>query len=105
VYDILKGVHTILKTPVLDIHSLLRHIKHYLEIVATGGLDHVEGYDMAPHRLKIIKNALLYERVAVVMVSFAYAVGKIKECLKYLINLVSYTSSNTLLILKILESS
>ena len=57
---------------------------------------------MPLHNLKIIKNALLYERIAVVIISFAYAIGKVKECLKYLINLISYASNNTLLILKIL---
>lgn len=60
---------------------------------------------MPLHRLKIIKNALLYERIAVVIISFALAVGKIKECLKYLVNLICYCTSNTLLILKILENS
>ena len=57
---------------------------------------------MPLHRLKIVKNALLYERIAVVVVSFAFAVGRVKDCLKYLINLVTYATNNTLLILKIL---
>jgi hypothetical protein len=60
---------------------------------------------MPLHRLKIIKNAILYERISVVIIAFAYAVGKVKDCLKYLINLVGYATSNTLLILKILEGS
>jgi hypothetical protein len=90
---------------VLDSRSLLRDIKHYLEIVARGRLDHLEGYDMPLHRLKIIKNALLYERIGIVIISFAYAVTKIKESLKFLINLINYAISNTLLILKILEDS
>jgi hypothetical protein len=33
---------------------------------------------MPLHRLKIIKNALLYERISVVIIAFAYAIGKIK---------------------------
>lgn len=57
---------------------------------------------MPLHRLKIIKNALLYERISIVIIAFAYAVGKVKDCLKYLINLVGYATNNTLLILKIL---
>ena len=73
--------------------------------MARGRLDHIEGYDMPLHRLKILKNALLYERIAVVIVSFAFAIGKIKESLKYLINLVTYATNNNLLILKILETS
>lgn len=101
----MKEVQTCLKAPVLDSHFLLKHIKTYLEIIAGGSLDHIESYSMPLHKLKIIKNALLYERIAVVTISFAYAVGKIKECLKYLINLISYASNNTLLILKILEGS
>lgn len=89
----------------VDSHNLIKEIKKYLEIVAGGGLDHVEGYDMPLHRLKIVKNALLFERIAIVTLSFALAVGKVKETLKYMINLISYTTNNTLLILKILESS
>lgn len=88
----------------MDGHALLREIKLYLETVAGGSLDHIEGYTMPLHRLKIIKSALLYERIAIVIISFAYATGKIKECLKFLVNLVSYCTNNTLLILKILES-
>jgi hypothetical protein len=33
---------------------------------------------MPLHRLKIIKNALLYERISIVIIAFAYAIGKIK---------------------------
>lgn len=58
---------------------------------------------MPLNRLKIIKNALLYERISIVIIAFAYAVGKVKESLKYLINLIVYATNNTLLILKILE--
>ena len=60
---------------------------------------------MPLHRLKIVKNALLFERISIVIVSFAYCVGKIKESLKFIINLVSYAINNTLLILRILENS
>ncbi len=58
---------------------------------------------MPLNRLKIIKNALLYERISIVIIAFAFAIGKIKESLKYLINLVGYATNNTLLILKIIE--
>ena len=70
--------------------------------MAGGSLDHIEGYDMPLHRLKIIKNALLYERIAIVIISFAYAVTKIKDSIKYIINLITFATQNTLLILKIL---
>jgi hypothetical protein len=38
----------------------------------------MDGYDMPLHRLKIIKNALLYERIAVVIIGLAYAVKKMR---------------------------
>lgn len=57
---------------------------------------------MPLHRLKIVKNALLFERIAIVIMCFAYSVGKLKDSLKFIINLVSYALNNTLLILKIL---
>jgi hypothetical protein len=60
---------------------------------------------MPLNRLKIIKNALLFERISVVITAFAFAIGKVKDSLKYLINLIGYATNNTLLILKTLESS
>jgi len=38
----------------------------------------VDGYDMPLHRLKIIKNALLYERIAIVIISLSFAVKKMR---------------------------
>ena len=60
---------------------------------------------MPLHRLKIIKNALIYERIGVVIIALSHATGKLREGLKYLINLIGYSTNNTLLILRILESS
>jgi hypothetical protein len=40
----------------------------------------------------------------VVIISFVYSVGKLKEGLKYLMNCVTYATTNNLLVLKVLES-
>ena len=44
VYEILKTIQAALKTSIVDLHGLLREIKKYLEVVASGCLDHLEGY-------------------------------------------------------------
>jgi len=49
-----------LKSTPIDNHHLLKQIKQYLSIIAEGGLDNIDGYDIVPHKKKIIKNALLY---------------------------------------------
>ena len=78
VYEILKNIQNNLKLAQIDMHSIIKGIKNYLEIIAGGNIDNFQGYDIPLNRLKIIKNALLYERIAMVILSFAFAIGKIK---------------------------
>jgi hypothetical protein len=40
----LKKLQKALKVPQIDLHSLIKEVKQYLEVVAMGGLDHLEGY-------------------------------------------------------------
>jgi hypothetical protein len=60
IYEILKSMQAALKSTPIDNHHLLKQIKQYLSIIAEGGLDNIDGYDIVPHKKKIIKNALLY---------------------------------------------
>lgn len=86
---------------------LLKQIKRYLEVIASGKLDEVGKHDsaMSLHRKKVLKLAFIYERISVVILALAYALGELKSSIKYVINLVSYTVSSSLLIIKVLQTT
>ena len=77
-----------LKSQLIDAQSLIRNVKNYLEVIANGNLDNIDEFELQPHKKKIIKTALLYERVAIIVISFAYANRSLKESHKYLVNLL-----------------
>jgi hypothetical protein len=54
-------------------NDLLKSIKSYLEIIATGRIDNFDFVRLPLHKKKNLRMALLYERLSVVVVSFAYA--------------------------------
>lgn len=84
--------------------DLLKSIKSYLEIIATGRIDNFDFVRLPLHKKKNLKLALLYERLSVVVVSFAYATDKIADCHRYLGNLVRFSMSNYLICLKVLSA-
>lgn len=62
-----------LKSSLIDAQSLIRGVKAYLQLVAQGTLDNIDNFDLQLHKKKIIKTALLYERIAIIVIAFAYA--------------------------------
>ena len=68
-----------------------------------GNLDNIDEFNLPLHKKKIIKNSIFYERVAVIVIAFAYATKTIKDSHKYLINILSYSLNNSLILVKVLE--
>ena len=70
-----------------------------------GHLDNIDDFNLPLHKKKIIKNSIFYERVAIIIIAFAYATRTIKDSHKYLINVLSYALNNSLILIKVLEES
>jgi CTD small phosphatase-like protein 2 len=73
-------------------------------VMATGGIDSFDFVRLPLHKKKIIKMSLLYERLSVIIVSFAYATDKLAECHRYLANLIRFSLSNYLICLKVISA-
>jgi hypothetical protein len=82
--------------------NMLKSLKSYLELIATGRVDNIDYLRIPLHKKKTIKMSMLYERVAVVVLAFSYAAEKLEECHRYLSNPMRYVLHNYLTNLKIL---
>ena len=60
VYPVLKSIQTALKASLINVQEILRGIKRYLEIIASGNLDNIDEFNLALHKKKIIKNSLFF---------------------------------------------
>lgn len=54
--------------------------------------------------MKNVKLSLLYERVSVIIVAYAYANNKIQECSRFLANLIKFSISSYLINLRVLSA-
>jgi hypothetical protein len=67
IYDCLKNIQNSLKSA-----NLLKNLKSYLSLIASGKVDKFEYIRIPLHKKKILKNSLLYERIAIIIISFSY---------------------------------
>ena len=102
IYPILKSIQAALKASLINVQEILRGIKKYLEIIAAGSLDNIDEFNLALHKKKIIKNALFFERVSIIILDFSYVSHTIKDSHKFLLNIIAYSINNSLILIKVL---
>ena len=105
IYPVLKSIQAALKASLINVQEILRGIKKYLEIIAAGSLDNIDEFNLALHKKKIIKNALFFERVSIIILAFSYVSHTIKESHKFLLNIIAYSINNSLILIKVLEKT
>lgn len=105
IYDLLLNIHNTLKKPSINAQELLKFIKIYLEAIANGNMDNIDVFDIPLQKKKIIKNSLLFERVSVIMIAFAYVTHTIKDSLKFLINIMGYSLMSCSILFKVLQET
>lgn len=98
-YYALRDIQSNIRNP-----NLIKSIKTYLELIATGRIDYYEFVRLPLLKKKILKLSFLYERVTVVIIAFAYASEKLVDTHRYLSNMIRYTISSYLVSLKILST-
>lgn len=68
-------------------------------------MDQIDEFDIPLQKRKILKNSLLFERISVIMVAFAYVTHTIKDSLKYLINIIGFSLMSCSIIFKVLQET